>query len=173
MVKKCQQCQLTRHNLAPTPCQAWGYPTEPWKHIHIDYAVPFLGKWYLLVLDAHSKWLEVEIVNSANTSTTVEKLQQIFATHGLPFTVVSDNGSVFTSEEFSTFLNCNGIHHIRITPYHPASNGQVERAIQIFKESIKQSTTGSLETRINHFLFHYRTTPHTTTGVTPAELLMG
>ena len=125
------------------------------------------------MLDAHSKWLEVEIVNSANTSTTVEKLQQIFATHGLPFTVVSDNGSVFTSEEFSTFLNCNGIHHIRITPYHPASNGQVERAIQIFKESIKRSTTGSLETRVNRFLFHYRTTPHTTTGVTPAELLVG
>ena len=111
------------------------------------------------MLDAHSKWLEVEIVNSASTSTTVEKLQQVFATHGLPFTVASDNESVFTSEEFSTFLNCNGIHHIRITPYHPASNGQVERAIQIFKESIKRSTTGSLETRVNRFLFHYRTTP--------------
>ena len=41
MVKKCQQCQLTRHNPAPTPCQAWNYPTEPWKCIHIDYAGPF------------------------------------------------------------------------------------------------------------------------------------
>lgn len=87
--------------------------------------------------------------------------------------MVSDNGSVFTSEEFSTFLNRNGIHHIRITPYHPASNGQVERAVQIFKEIIKRSTTGSLETRVNRFLFHYRTSPNTTTGVTPAELLMG
>ena len=165
MVKKCQQCQLTRHNPATTP--------EPWKRIHIDYAGLFVGKWYLLVMDAHSKWLEVEIVNSTNTSTTVEKLRQIFATHGLSSTMVSHNGSVFTSEEFSTYLNHNGIHHIRITPYHPASNGQVERAVQIFKESIKRSTTGSLETRVNRFLFHYRTTPHTTTGVTPAELLMG
>ena len=60
-----------------------------------------------------------------------------------------------------------------MTPYHPASNGQVERAVQIFKEGIKRCTIGSLETRVNRFLFHYRTTPHTTTGVTPAELLMG
>ena len=50
---------------------------------------------------------------------------------------------------------------------------KVEWAVEIFKESIKRSTTGSLETRVNRFLFHYRTTPHTTTGVTPAELLMG
>ena len=172
-VKKCQHCQLTCHNPALTPCQSWDFAKEPWKRLHIDYAGPFLGKWYLLVIDAHSKWLEVEVVNSANTTTTVEKLRRIFAAHGLPSTVVSDNGSVFTSEEFYIFMNRNGIHHIRTTPYHPASNGQVERAVQIFKEGIKRHTTGSLETRINRFLFHYRTTPHTTTGVTPAELLMG
>lgn len=121
-------------------------------------------------MDAYSKWLEVEMVNSANTTTIVEKLKRIFATHGLPSTVVSDNGSALTSEEFSTFVNRNGIRHIRTTPYHPAPNGQ---AVQIFKEGIKQCTTGSLETRVNRFLFHYRTTPHTTTGVTSAELLMG
>lgn len=172
-VKECQHCQLTRHNPAPTPCQSRDFPKEPWKRLHIDYAGPFLGKWYLLVMDAYSKWLEVEIVNSANTTTTVEKLRRIFATHGLPSTIVSDNGSAFTSEEFSTFVNCNEIRHIRMTPYHPASNGQVERAVQIFKEGIKRCTTGSRETRVNRFLFHYRTTPHTTTGVTPAELLMG
>ena len=69
-------------------------------------------------------------------------------------------------------MNHNGIHHIRMTPYHPASNGQVERAVQIFKKGIKRHTTGSLETRINRFLFHYRSTPHSTTGVIPAELLI-
>lgn len=70
-------------------------------------------------------------------------------------------------------MSHNGIHHIRTTPYHPASNGLVERAIQTIKEGIKRSSTGSLETKVNRFLFHYRTTPHTTTGETPAELLMG
>ena len=156
----------------PAPCQSWDYPPEPWRRLHIDYAGPFYGKMFLLVIDAHSKWLEVEIVNSANTITTLEKLRRIFATHGLPSTIVTDNGSVFTSEEFQTFVLRNGIVHSRTTPYHPASNGQVERVVQVFKEGIKRSGSGSLETKLSRFLFHYCTT-HTTTGATPAKLLMG
>lgn len=87
-VKKCQHCQLTRHNPAPTPCQSWDSLETPSHRL----CRPFLRKWYLLVIDAHSKWLEIEI-NSANTSTSIERLRQIFATHGLPSTAVSDNGS--------------------------------------------------------------------------------
>ena len=173
IVKKCNPCQLTQHNPRRTPCQSWDFPTEPWRRLHVDYAGPFLGKMLLIVVDAHSKWIDVEIVNSATAPVTVEKVRKIFATHGLPTTVVSDNGAVFTSEQFETFLERNGIHHIRITPYHPASNGQAERALQTVKEGLKRGGGGTLETRLNRFLFHYRTTPHSTTGATPAELLMG
>ena len=63
----------------------------------------------------------------------------MFATHGLPRAVVSDNGSVFTSSDFEQFMLRNGIHHIRTVPYHPASNGLAERAIQILKEGLKNS----------------------------------
>ena len=88
--------------------------------------------------------------------------------------LVSDSGTTFTSLDFENFMKRNGgIHHIRTAPYHPSSNGQVERAVQIFKEGMKRSTTGTLETRVSRFLFHFRNTPHTTTGVTPAEIMMG
>lgn len=40
-VKKCQHCQLTRHNPAPTPCQSWDFPKKLWKSLHIDYAGPY------------------------------------------------------------------------------------------------------------------------------------
>ena len=96
----------------------------------------------------------------------------MFATHGLPETMVSDNGTVFRSMEFSEFCRRNHIRHIRTAPYHPASNGKVERAVQTFKESMKRSSSDSLETRVSRFLFHYRITPHTTTGCSPAELMM-
>ena len=86
---------------------------------------------------------------------------------------MSDNGTGFTSCEFQEFLKRNGIRHITTAPYHPASNGLAERAVQTLKEGLKKSTDGDIETRLARFLFHYRTTPHTTTGVTPAELLMG
>ena len=68
----------------------------------------------------------------------------------------------------------NEIHHIKSSPYHPASNGLAERAVQTFKASMqKLSTSDSLETRISKFLFWYRVTPHSTTGVPPSELLFG
>ena len=127
----------------------------------------------LVAVDAHSKWIEVSVVNSATSAITIQKLRSMFATHGLPRVVVSDNGSVFTSNEFQEFMTKNGIHHIRTVPYHPASNGLAERAVQTLKEGLKKLSSGDLETRLFRFLFQYRITPHTTTGQSPAQLLLG
>ena len=53
-----------------------------------------------MVVDAHSKWLEIEMVSSATFVHTIAKLRCMFAKHGLPQLIVSDNGAVFTSGEF-------------------------------------------------------------------------
>ena len=87
--------------------------------------------------------------------------------------LVSDNGSVFTSDEFERFVKQNGIRHVKSAPYHPASNGLVERAVQTFKEFMKKMKGGSIEANVSRFLLQYRITPHSTTGVSPAEMLMG
>ena len=94
--------------------------------------------------------MEIEIVNSASSASTIERLRSMFSTHGLPETIVSDNGTAFTSGEFQEFVEENGIRHIK--PYHPSSNGQVERAVQRFKEGMKKNLSGSLETRLSRFL---------------------
>ena len=84
--------------------------------------------------------------------------------------IVSDNGSVFTSKEFADFMNYNGITHVKSSPYHPSTSGLAERAVQTFKAGIKRQTdsTLELESKLSHFLFHYRLTPQTTTGQSPA-----
>lgn len=73
-----------------------------------------------------------------------------------------------------TFRNlCSAMgYNVTSAPYHPASNGLAEIAVQTFKEAMKKSS-GEVETRVARFLFHYRSTPHSSTGVSPAELLMG
>ena len=91
---------------------------------------------FLVIVDAHSKWLKVLPVSNA-TTITIEQLLNMFTTHGLPNTTVSDNGSVFTSDEFTHFMKQNGIEHIRTSPYHPASNGLAERSVQTFKMGLK------------------------------------
>ena len=68
----------------------------------------------------------------------------------------------------------NGVKHLKTSPYHPATNELAERAVQTFKTAMKKSgSSGNIDTRLARFLFHYRTTPNSTTGVSPAELLMG
>ena len=128
-----------------------------------------------IVVDAHSKWLEVKVVNSATTTTTVEHLRSLFATHGLPEMIVSDNGFVFTSSGFLDFCcTKNGIKHVKSAPYHPASNGLAERVVQAFKEAMKGADPQEvLSARVSRFLFKYRVTPHSTTGISPSELLLG
>ena len=76
-------------------------------------------------------------------------------------------------EPCSPAENSKGIRHVTTAPYHPASNGRAERAVQTLKSGLKKISTGTLEERLSSFLFQYRNTPHTTTGISPAELLMG
>ena len=98
-------------------------------------------------------------------------LCHIFSTSGLPH-LVADNGPSFTSNEFQKFMSLNGIRHSLTTPYHSRSNGLAERAVQTFKNAIKKMEE-PLHERIAQFLFSYRITPQSTTGQSPAELLMG
>ncbi|KAK3726335.1 hypothetical protein QZH41_008960, partial [Actinostola sp. cb2023] len=172
LVKRCNQCQLHQKTPAEAPLHPWEWPSEPWTRIHIDYAGPYKGEMFLVVVDACSKWLEVHLMNSTTSTATIEKLRETFANHGLPKTIVSDNGSNFTSAEFEQFTVKNGIKHIKVAPYHPASNGQAERAVRIFKEGFEKMEGGSIRTKLSRFLLRYRITPHSTTGVPPAQLLM-
>ena len=128
---------------------------------------------FLIVIDAHSKWIEVFLMTSATALTTVQHLRQLFSRFGIPDSIVSDNGSQFVAKEFQEFCKANGIQHIRVAPYHPSSNGLAERAVQVFKQGTKKVSNGTILDRISRFLFQYRITPHTTTGLPPCEMLMG
>lgn len=170
--RACRQCQAQHKRPTPAPLHPWVWPTRPWSRLHIDYAGPWEGKMFLVTVDAHSKWLDIHPMSAATSTSTIGKLREMFATHGLPETIVSDNGSVFTSTEFQQFVKKNGITHCTTAPYHPATNGLAERAVQTFKQAMKKQGTGPVETRLARFLFSYRITPHATTGESPAKLLV-
>lgn len=153
----------------------WECPRYPWQRVHIDFAGPFLGRSYLILVDSYSKWPEIIPMRSITTRNTVRVLMSIFATHGLPERIVSDNSPQFCSKEFDNFTKVNGIRHTRSAPYHPATNGEAERFVQTFKHNMRcrQATSRNISTNIYKFLLAYRTTPHATTGLTPSTLLMG
>ena len=92
----------------------------------------FLGKMFLIVVDAHLKLPEVIAMSSTTSKSIIDVLCSLFSCYGLPEQVVSDNGTQFTSDKFIQFLKLNGIKHIRSSPYHPAFNGLDARFVQIF-----------------------------------------
>ena len=127
-----------------------------------------------VIVDAHSKWAEVIEMKSTTAAATITELRRLFATYGLPEQVVTDNGPQFSASEFSSFLKSNGVKHIRCVPYHPSSNGAVERFIQTFKKAIRAGGTQgtTFHQRLMSFLLVYRSTPHSTTGVAPCALFL-
>ena len=171
--RNCVECSAASRNPPKAPAHPWMVPQHPWQRIHVDHAK--FGKYLLLVtIDAYSKWPEVHIVSSTSAQTTIDKLRMIFATHGLPMTLVSDNGSPFQSKEFHDFISANGIMHRHVPPYHPSSNGLAENMVKTVKQALsknKITKDATIETHIARFLASYRNTRHATTARTPAELL--
>ena len=67
----------------------------------------------------------------------------------------------------------NGIRHRTSSPYHPATNGLAERAVQVVKAGLRKTPEGDMDLRLARLLFKYHNTPHAGTGVSPSELLLG
>ena len=168
---QCQDCQ-EQARMPAKEYASWSWPTGPWQRIHIDFAGPFMGKMFLVIVDAYSRFLEIVPMDRATSTGTIAAMQRVLGIFGLPSHVVSDNGAQFTSEEFKRFLKANGILHTCTAPGHPATNGLAERYVGYFKSKLRaMGSQGNLQTTLYRFLFSHRTTP-LANGKTPAELLL-
>ena len=107
MVKKCSICAKLR---PPTrePLLASSFPDQPWSRVAMDL-FELKGKTFLLVVDYHSRWPEIRILDHLTSSAVITRLKSIFATHGIPDIVISDNGPQFASTEFQRFTKEYGI----------------------------------------------------------------
>ncbi|XP_035900492.1 uncharacterized protein K02A2.6-like [Anopheles stephensi] len=175
VVKTCQPCASAAKS--PEHCAPvdWPKSTAPWQRIHIDYAGPIEGEYYFLAVDSYSKWPEIIPTKHTTAQVTVKILRGLCARFGMPETIVSDNGTQFTSSEFGDFCIQNGIHHVRTAPYHPQSNGQAERFVDTFKRAVKKirEGNGGMHEALDEFLLAYRTTPNKTLEQkSPGEMML-
>ncbi|KAL5517154.1 hypothetical protein EMCRGX_G002638 [Ephydatia muelleri] len=174
LVASCLPCQSVKNAPSVAPLHPWLWPAKPWQRIHVDFAGPVEKRMLMVVVDAHSKWPEVIEMTSTTSELTIQALRGLFAVHGLPDQLVSDNGPQFVSKEFQRFMKENGVQHTRCAPYHPSSNGLAERFVQTLKNALRRTKDigRTFQHRLAGFLLAYRTTPHATTNVAPCELLM-
>lgn len=86
--------------------------------------------------------METKVFNNPpTTESTIKALKEIFARQGLPFQMVTDNATIFTSETMKKFANDHGIIWTFTAPGHPATNGLAERMVQTFKKKIKAASS--------------------------------
>ena len=176
LVKHCETCQLNQRQPKKACPHPWRPAKNPWDRVHLDFAGPFAGSMWMLMIDAYSKWVEVADMRADTTSTNlIKKLRTIFSPYGLPKILVSDNGPQLISDEFESFCSKNGINHIPIPPYHPSSNGQIESIVGKFKSAMvkMKDTNKDMGWNVANWLVNYHNTPHSSTAVEPSVRMLG
>ena len=166
LTSNCHTCALSRPPGTETLMPS-SFPSRPWERVGSDLFY-HKNRWYVLVVDYYSRWAEVRALEGSQTSAdVVHKIKSIFATHGVPDIVVSDNGPQYSSTAFQSFAKAYDFSHVTSSPRYPQSNGEAERAVQTVKALLTKNDSDPYLG-----LLAYRTAP-LENGFSPAELLMG
>ena len=174
-VTKCYQCQIATPEYRQEPVKPSEIPETEWHTLSADFGGPYPdGHYNLVVIDKRTRFPVVEQVKSASGRSTCDKLRAIFAKHGIPERLETDNGPPFNSVEFKEFSEEMGFTHHRITPEHPRANGEAERFMKVLNktEQIAHDEGRNSTLAIQDMLMGYRSAPHPATGYTPYEALM-
>ena len=164
LVNNCSTCIKERVNVAE-PVIPSDLPDRPWQKVAADL-FELKGLPYLLVIDYFSRYVEVGKLSRTTSPDVAVHLKSMFARHGIPDQLLSDNGPQFSASSFAKFAEEYGFTHITTSPRYPQANGQVERAVQTVKNLLKKAADPYKA------LMAYRATP-LESGISPAELLMG
>ncbi|GFO47143.1 Pol polyprotein [Plakobranchus ocellatus] len=164
MVRQCNVCAKLRPNVKE-PLLPSSFPEHPWSRVAMDL-FDLHGKTYLLLVDYHSRWPEIRLLDRLSSAAVIARLKSIFATHGIPDVLVSDNGPQFASTEFRKFTEEFCFTHTTSSPRYPQANGEAERAVQTIKNLLRKASDPYVT------LLSYRATP-LRNGYAPSELLMG
>ena len=175
IIGRCYECQLTTRQHRREPVKIMNIPEKPWESICVDFGGPYPdGHYNLVAIDRRTRYPEVESMRMIDFKHTKVALKKMFASHGTPRTVQSDNGAPFNSRDFANFAEEEGFNHHRITPEHPRANGEVESFMRILNktEQIAHLQNQNREISIQEMLVGYRSTPHPATGMTPYQGMM-
>lgn len=103
-------------------------PYLPWQKVATDL-FEWTGSTYLLVIDYYSRWIETAKLDQLSANSVIAHTSSIFARHGIPEVVISDNSPQFASESYTRFAKDYGFYHVTSSQYHPGGNGEAERGV--------------------------------------------
>ena len=171
--KSADKAEVAANRSVPTP-------VAPWTKLALDITGPFYDaptsqKYIVVAIDYTSKFAALHSCTDISSYSIVKWLDELFCEYGLVSQIVTDNGRQFVSERFEQFLAARDIQHLRTTPYHPESNGLVERFNRLLKTGIQAFTREGLPWNegLHQLLINYRGNPHGSDNKSPGERMFG
>jgi len=168
-VQRCETCHQIKPALPKEPMMTYPVPTLPWQVVSSD-CFECDNQHYLVVVDLYSDCIEIRKLDTLATSTLVEQLKQVFAIHGIPVTLISDNGPNYVSAEFYQFTQAWDFQHIQSSPHYPKSNGKAESAVKIMKSIITKANKDGAD--VWKAILECRNSPTPSQGTSPVQRLM-
>ena len=114
------------------------------------------------------------LIRNTSAGKIIKCMNITFSLFGYPKALLSDNGPQFKSVEFRNYCEQHCIKQQLISPYYPAANGEVENMNRTLKKAIQRAHIEEKDWKkeIEKFLLAYRSTPKSSTGIAPADLLL-
>ena len=180
--RTCDSCQKTsnrgvnRAPLIPLPIIS-----QPFKRIAMDIVRPLPrsrqgNRFVLVICDYATRYPEAVPMKNLDAGSVAEELIKVFSRVGVPQEILTDQGTNFTSKLLTELYKMLHVQPIRTTPYHPQTDGLVERFNQTLKMMIRKTAVKEgldWDKMVPYILFAYREVPQASTGFSPFELLYG
>ena len=188
-VKSCAICQRTkvRRHQQYGQSQALPVPTAPWKHLSMDMIVGLpicKGKHggvfdsILVIVDRFTKMVVYIAIRASLDASLLADIffEKIILRFGVPNSIVSDRGSIFTSSFWTTLTSCLHIKRRLSTAFHPQTDGQTERQNQTLEQYLRCYINFRQDNWVDHLPmaeYVYNNSLHAATKLTPFFSLMG
>ena len=180
--KVCDTC--ARNKVVPMP----RFPMKPIEVIAVPFhmvGVDIIGplvrtragnRYILTLIDYFTKYTEAIPLPNQEAETVARALEEIFARHGMPAVILTDQGSNFESKIIKSICSLFGIEKRRTTPYHPQTDGLCERFNGTLKSLLRKRVNrdrDNWDEQIAAALLAYRSSIQASTGLSPFEMLYG
>ena len=177
LVKNCQICDKTQKVPTEKVLYSWPPTERPFQRVHVDFFF-FEGQTFLLIVDTFSKFIDAKLMRGTSLVKVIDVLVGLFKYFGMFQEIVSDNGPPFNSYQYEEFAKLNGIKILKSPVYHPQSNGQAEKSVDILKTKLNKYllenrlNRGTVSSKLDILLMCYNNTPSSVTLKTPLSMVL-
>ncbi|KAL4083100.1 hypothetical protein QTP88_028430 [Uroleucon formosanum] len=183
-IKNCESCQKGKvaNKKVKQPMLITSTSSEPFEKIFLDIVGPLvttlLGNTYILTLQDDLTKYSMGIALPNHQANTIAEafVTNFVCTHGIPQTILTDQGTDFLSKIFTEVCKLLQINKINTSPFHPQTNGSLERSHRTLTEYLRHYVDKKLnnwDEYLPYAFFVYNSTEHTSTGYQPYSLLFG